>query len=127
MQGCLVGFITKDGYKLKDLQISALEGKVDIRLSKNLQVKFNWFLPQGTSLQVYGATKINFKTGEYNFKVQGVMTVENTNNLWTNSLITSNFRSSLSYKQERNKPKQAKVTILVYKKSGCIKKGGGTL
>ncbi|HAE05199.1 MAG TPA: hypothetical protein DCG18_00230 [Richelia sp.] len=61
-------------------------------------MKFNWFLTQGTLLQVYGVKKIDLKTGEYKFKAQRVMTVKNTNNLWANSLVTSNFLSSFSYK-----------------------------
>lgn len=126
IQGRLVDFFIKDGYKLKGLKIVTTEGQVYVKLAKSLQINFNWFVPPGTPLQLYGERKINRKTGECKFKAQRVTTVEGTNDVWANSPLIPDFPSALS-KQENDKPKKAKATILVCKKSDCMKRGGKKL
>jgi (2Fe-2S) ferredoxin len=123
MEGRLIDFVIKDGYKLKGLQIATGEGEVYVKLAKHLQINFNWFLPPGTPLQIYGEKKVNHKTGEWKFKAQRVMTLREADNVWTTVSPPPSLTCPLSRTNE-DKPKTRKATILVCQKSDCMKRGG---
>ncbi len=122
-EGRLVDFVIKDGYKLKGLRLETVDGEVYVKLAKHLQINFNWMLPPGTPLKIYGETKLSAKTGERKFKAQRVIMGGKFDNVGTKVSPSPNFSPSSAVNEV--KPKLAKTaTILVCKKSDCMKRGG---
>ncbi|MDJ0800834.1 MAG: (2Fe-2S) ferredoxin domain-containing protein [Calothrix sp. MO_167.B12] len=124
VEGHLIDFAIKDGYKLKGLRMATIEGEIYVKLDKHLRINFNWFLPPGTPLKIYGHKKLNYKTGEWKFKAQQVMLAgeADLDNVWKR-VSSSGLPVRLSSANEV-KPKSTKATILVCQKSDCMKRGG---
>ncbi|MDJ0617863.1 MAG: (2Fe-2S) ferredoxin domain-containing protein [Calothrix sp. MO_192.B10] len=127
VEGRLIDFAIKDGYKLKGLRIATVEGEIYVKLDKHLRINFNWFLPTGTPLKIYGQKKLNYKTGEWKFKAQRVTLPESAShdNVWERVSPSSRLPVRFSSANEvKPKPAKAKATILVCQKSDCMKRGG---
>jgi (2Fe-2S) ferredoxin len=109
LEGQLVEFVIKDGYKLKGLLLATAEGECYVKLAKHLRAAFDLRLPPGTWLQVVGEKKHDIKTGEVKLKAERVM--------------ASRYQADAPSIQ-KTKTKPAKATILVCQKSDCMKRGG---
>ncbi|MBO3460851.1 (2Fe-2S) ferredoxin domain-containing protein [Aetokthonos hydrillicola Thurmond2011] len=126
VEGQLIDFVIKDGYKLKGLVLATAEGEFYVKLAKHLRVAFDLRTPPGTSLQVIGEKKENPTTGEVKLIAEKVMAarresaLENSSN--TSSLMPHGSDVSVS-SSSRVKEKPTKSTILVCQKSDCIKRG----
>lgn len=116
LEGQLVDFVIKDGYKLKGLLLSTNEGECYVKLAKHLRAAFDLRLSPGTWLQVVGEKKHDLKTGEVKLKAERVMTTRCQTDGKTLSVGTQ--ASSVS------NGKAKKATILVCQKSDCMKRGG---
>ncbi|MGH8002657.1 MAG: (2Fe-2S) ferredoxin domain-containing protein [Brasilonema sp.] len=112
IEGKFLGFVIKDGYKLKGLRLETADGECYVKLAKHLRAAFDLQLPPGTWLQVIGEKKYDLKTGEMKLKAQQVMAAD-----WK-----TRGESNLVSSSSNAKPKKA--TILVCQKSDCIKRGG---
>ena len=119
VEGRLINFVIKDGYKLKGLRIETGEGEVYVKLAKHLRIIFNWMLPIGTPLRIYGEKKLDTKTGCVKFKAQQVIIAGEVDRVYPSAKLTP------SSPVNEVKPKPAKTeTILVCRKSDCMKRGG---
>ncbi|WP_017652072.1 (2Fe-2S) ferredoxin domain-containing protein [Fortiea contorta] len=116
LEGRLLDFVVKDGYKLKGLLLATAEGECYVKLAKHLRVAFDWRLPRGTWLQAAGTKKYDGKTGEFKLKAESVMAarpeVEGVGR-------TSQLDSNTKVQSPKNK-----ATILVCQKSDCMNRGG---
>ncbi|MEO3703892.1 (2Fe-2S) ferredoxin domain-containing protein [Trichormus azollae] len=106
LEGRLLNFVIKDGYKLKGLLLATSEGQYYIKLAKHLRVAFDLRLPHGAWLQVVGRKKYDAKKDELTLKAEWVM--------------ATSADMVLKPKPEAAK----KQTILFCKKSDCMKSGG---
>jgi (2Fe-2S) ferredoxin len=116
LEGQLLDFVIKDGYKLKGLLLATAEGECYVKLAKHLRAAFDLRLPPGTWLQVVGEKKQDLKTGEVKLKAERVMTTRYKTDRET--LLPQPHDSS------SNNTKVKKATILVCQKSDCMKRGG---
>jgi len=113
--GELIGFILKDGYKIKYLRIAVSEREYWIKLPKKLRNNLSPEIQPGCLLRVDGEGKLCLKTGKLKLKATEVNQTQAINQ-------TSNCTSSV---QENNKKTKSLATILVCQKSTCWHKKGG--
>ncbi len=105
IEGRFLGFVIKDGYKLKGLRLGTAEGEQYIKLSKELRALLRWDLTPGDWFAVAGEKTLDRKTGEIKLKAYRI--------------------TPLAPKQtETVKPAKTKASILVCQKSDCMKRGG---
>jgi (2Fe-2S) ferredoxin len=116
LEGQLVDFVIKDGYKLKGLLLSTNEGECYVKLAKHLRAAFDLRLSPGTWLQVVGEKKHDLKTGDVKLKAERVMT--------TRCQTDGKTLSSAPQTSSVSNGKAKKATILVCQKSDCMKRGG---
>jgi (2Fe-2S) ferredoxin len=135
LEGRLIDFAIKDGYKLKGLLLQTAEGECYVKLAKDLRAAFDLRLQPGTWLQVVGEKKHDLKTGEVKLKAQRVMRAGGAEEEKraggvggvgegggaVSSLSPLSTLSSLSPSSDA---KAKKATILVCQKSDCMKRGG---
>ncbi|MEC4814271.1 MAG: (2Fe-2S) ferredoxin domain-containing protein [Scytonema sp. PMC 1069.18] len=128
LEGQLLEFVIKDGYKLKGLILKTSEGECYIKLGKHLRAAFNLHLQPGTWLQVVGEKKHDLETGEVKLKAYGVMTARPRTNEEMGRWGDKAKQATLSPRQSINPPINSantkKSTILVCQKSDCMKRGG---
>ncbi|WP_414586301.1 (2Fe-2S) ferredoxin domain-containing protein [Scytonema sp. PCC 10023] len=134
LEGKLLDFVIKDGYKLKGLLLQTADGECYVKLAKHLRATFDLRLPVGTWLQVVGEKKYDPKKGEVKLKAQQVMAAavevkthrekdaESENLPVSSSLPT--LESSRVGASSSGNAKLKKATILVCQKSDCMKRGG---
>ncbi|MGD1872747.1 MAG: (2Fe-2S) ferredoxin domain-containing protein [Mastigocoleus sp.] len=118
LEGSFQELIIKDGYKVKGLLLNTASGERYIKLAKPLRAAFNWNLPKGTHLQVFGIKKTKFKTDEVTFKAERIVSGQ--------SLIPPLAEELTKEKANPTKGK-AQAKILVCQKSSCMKRGGKAL
>ncbi|MEB3182114.1 MAG: (2Fe-2S) ferredoxin domain-containing protein [Nostocaceae cyanobacterium] len=140
LEGQLVDFVIKDGYKLKGLYIKTPEGEIYIKLAKYLRAAFDLRLQPGTWLQIVGEKKIDLKTGNVKLKAERVLAAGAKTELAEIAEVGGGVSSSfvlgncnVNYPEDRHvqdsstasktKPAQGKATILVCQKSDCMKRG----
>lgn len=114
VEGSFLGFVFKDGYKVKYIRLATAEGEIFIKLAKAIRYSFSYNLTPGDWLQVYGERKFDLKTAELKFKAYEIQRV------------TPNH-SKTTVKQEplvTEVPAKPKANILVCQKSDCWKRGG---
>lgn len=113
--GELLGFILKDGYKIKYLRISVSEREYWIKLPKEIRKNLSLEIQPGSLLQVHGEGKLCLKTGKLKLKateVNPVSKVDRTSKC--NSLV-----------RQADREEKSKATILICQKSTCWHKKGG--
>lgn len=117
LEGRFLGFVMKDGYKLKGLRLATPTGELYIKLSKESRASFKGVLKPGDWLQVTGYQKLNYEDGIVQFKAEQV-------------LITApgtETKPVMSAAVEPSTAEQPKGCILVCQKSDCCKKGAKAL
>ncbi len=112
--GEFLGFIFKDGYKIKYLRIAISEREYWIKLSKELRDNLNPDITPGCLIKVDGEAKLCLKTGKLKLKATQVSRTE----------AISKISNCPSLAKE-NKKTKSKATILVCQKSTCWHKKGG--
>jgi (2Fe-2S) ferredoxin len=114
LEGRLLDFVIKDGYKLKGLLLGTSEGECYVKLAKHLRGAFDLRLARGTWLQAVGTKKRDRKTGEVKLKAERVMAARpEKGRVETITPVASPPAT-----------KKPKATILVCQKSDCMKRGG---
>lgn len=138
LEGKLLDFVIKDGYKLKGLLLQSADGECYVKLAKHLRASFDLRLPPGTWLQVVGEKKYDLKNGEVKLKAQQVMAAavevkthrekdtgsENFPASSFPTLESPRVGASSSSNANSSNAKSKKATILVCQKSDCMKRGG---
>ena len=116
--GRLLGFVYKDGDKIKYLKISLRDQEYWVKPSKNLRDGLDRQFNPGCWLQLSGEQQISRKTGILKLKADVV------------ELAGSTKISSIEPLANEKKPPQSKsktAKILICQKSSCRKRGGNAI
>lgn len=114
ISGQLLGFIFKDGYKLKYLRIKVSEREYWFKVPKSLRQSLDPSIQVGCFLEIQGMAKLSRKTGKLTLIADFIQVISSETP--QDTLETSEFSPS---------PKVAKKSrILVCQKSDCWKRGG---
>ena len=103
--GELVGFVLKDGYKVKYLKLKVSEREYWIKVSKEQRSQLNSSIVTGSYLEVVGTSRLCLKTGKLTLEADR---------------ITQNIGEEAS----KSIPKKSCTKILICEKSDCWKRGG---
>jgi (2Fe-2S) ferredoxin len=118
--GQLIGFVIKDGYKLKYLRINFAEREYWIKPIKEIREQIKQTITPGCWVEVQGIRKQCFKTGKVKLKADSVKLLNSVNSEdMTVSLVSAPTQTAKSL--------SAKASILVCQKSDCWKRGGQTI
>ncbi|NES81549.1 MAG: (2Fe-2S) ferredoxin domain-containing protein [Moorea sp. SIO2B7] len=110
--GQLLGFVIKDGYKIKYLRITISEREYWIKPSKEIRSSLDPAIVPGCWVEVSGTRKLCMKTGKLKLKADSVGL----------AAITQDSQPQVfAPKPEKIKKK---ASILVCQKSSCRKRGG---
>ena len=121
LEGRLIDFVIKDGYKVKGLLLGTSEGECYIKLAKHLRMAFDLRLAPGTWLQVIGYKKHDIKKDKLTLKAERVMAA--SADMGRVATITP-VEEQPAMKTAKAKSAKNKDTILVCQKSDCMKRGG---
>ncbi|MEA5516115.1 (2Fe-2S) ferredoxin domain-containing protein [Nodularia sp. UHCC 0506] len=121
LEGRLIDFVMKDGYKLKGLLLGTSEGECYVKLAKHLRIAFDLRLAPGTWLQVVGYKKHDIKKDQVTLKAERVMAA--SSEIGRVATATA-LQESPAMKTTKAKSGKNKDTILVCQKSDCMKRGG---
>ncbi|MBW4673735.1 MAG: (2Fe-2S) ferredoxin domain-containing protein [Desmonostoc geniculatum HA4340-LM1] len=121
LEGRLIDFVIKDGYKLKGLLLGTHEGECYVKLAKHLRTAFDLRLSPGTWLQVVGYKQYDIKKDKLTLKAERVMAARSE--MATVKTIAAP-QEPPSIDNAKVKPAKTKATILVCQKSDCMKRGG---
>ncbi|MGK7877156.1 MAG: (2Fe-2S) ferredoxin domain-containing protein [Xenococcaceae cyanobacterium] len=113
--GQLLGFVIKDGYKIKYLRIAISEKEYWIKPSQEIRYSLDPSIIPGCWVEVMGERKLCVKTGKVKLKADVVRL----------ATIPSPSQPPVFVPQPQTvKSKKSKASILVCQKSSCWKKGG---
>ena len=115
LEGQFLGFILKDGYKIKYLRLSAPTGEYIVKLSKEVRASLGHTLLLGEWLQVVGYQDLDEKRGTIKFKAHQIMRV--APDLAQISAPTGQDIANKALLK-------GKASILICQKSDCCKRGG---
>ncbi len=116
LEGRFLGFVFKDGYKIKYLRLAARETECWVKVSKALRSSIQQELTPGDWIQVSGEQELNWKTGKLKLKADEIelpkarLEKENTLGLATTKVDVAPVG-------------KRKATVLVCEKSDCCKRG----
>ncbi|MER3432760.1 MAG: (Fe-S)-binding protein [Leptolyngbya sp. ERB_1_1] len=109
--GQFLGYVFKDGYKIKRLMIATSEGEFSIKMTKSARASLRQTLLPGEPIQVGGWQKFDRKTNTLKFKAYWIQPMS--------------LESVIAPKVDAAKPqKPEKQAILMCQKSSCMKRGG---
>jgi (2Fe-2S) ferredoxin len=111
--GQLVGFIIKDGYKIKYLRITNSQQEYWVKLSKTIRNNLDPSIAPGCWLEVHGKRKFSLKKGNVKLKAYEVK-----------AIAAACESSNCLQKTEIAKVQQSKASILICQKSNCWDRGG---
>jgi len=106
--GQLLGFVIKDGYKIKYLRVAISEKEYWIKPEKAIRQQLAQTINPGCWIEVQGFSEQSFKTGKVKLKANSV------------KKIAISEPTQAQPRQE----KPCKSSILVCQKSSCWKRGG---
>jgi len=116
LNGQFLGFVVKDGYKVKGLRLATAEGECSIKLGKEARACC-FPLPQpGVGMRVVGEQCIDGKDGSVKLKAREVTVMP------LESLTLSGAIAPVPAPSPR--PAASKACILICQKSDCCKRGG---
>lgn len=110
--GQLLGFVIKDGYKIKYLRINSEEREYWLKLEKTLRSELDRAISPGCWLEVAGERKLCHKTGKVKLKATSVKVIGDR--ILACPLPQANCKAQ----------NESKTSILVCQKSSCWKRGG---
>lgn len=110
--GKFLGYVFKDGYKIKRLLIATSEGEFSIKMTKLARASLRQTLLPGEQIQVGGWQRLDRKTNTLKFKAY-----------WIQSISIAPLEAAVV--PSPAKPQKAgKEAILMCQKSSCMKRGG---
>jgi (2Fe-2S) ferredoxin len=121
LQGQLLGFILKDGYKIKYLKIALAQREYWLKLPKELRHQIDKNIVPGCWLAITGTSKKCLKTGKLNLQAVEVKLAQKEES--ENKPPTPTFNSN----SLQPPLKSSKIRILVCSKSSCRKRGSNAL
>ncbi|MBD2021311.1 (2Fe-2S) ferredoxin domain-containing protein [Leptolyngbya sp. FACHB-36] len=113
LEGRFLGFITKDGYKLKHLRLMTTEGEYCIKLTKESRASVSAVgavLMPGDWIYVWGEKSGDRETGAVKLKAHRIHCGSSAPAAQVEPVVST--------------PQPAKATILMCQKSDCMKRGG---
>lgn len=118
LRGKLLGFVLKDGYKIKYLKMNFSEREYWVKLPKELRKEINQDIPIGSDLTIIGYSQKCHKTGIIKLTATEITLVKKEQDLRD---------SSINNIVEKNTSKKATTRILVCGKSTCRKQGSDSI
>lgn len=113
--GQLLGFVIRDGDKIKYLRVAISEREYWIKPEKEIRQQLTQMITPGCWIEVQGFSKQCFKTGKVKLKANAVKEIA----------ITEPARTLILPAQSQpDQEKASKSSILVCQKSSCWKRGG---
>jgi len=126
LEGRFLGFVVKDGYKIKGLQLATAVGELYIKLSKESRAACRQVLSPGEWLQVTGYQRLDYEAGTIKYKAERIQVV-------APGAIPDPSALEIPVLSEQGAPPRAlangataavsKACILVCQKSDCCKRG----
>ena len=115
--GQLIGFVIKDGYKIKYLKVAIAHQEYWFKPDRHVREELSLTLTPNCWLEVNGEQKLCKKTGKLKLKANDVKVIAapNTANNMTEEVLSTPAPAIKT---------QAKACILVCKKSSCWQRGG---
>ncbi|PSF38720.1 (Fe-S)-binding protein [Aphanothece hegewaldii CCALA 016] len=112
----LIGFVIKDGYKIKYVRVSFSDWEYWIKPEKEIRNTLNTAIAPGTFLEIMGTSE--WKSGKLKLKADHIKIFD--------SEINTKINSSPSFVVETpiTPAKTNKACVLVCQKSTCWKRGG---
>lgn len=104
--GKFLGYVFKDGYKIKRLMIATSVGDFSIKMTKTARASLTQTLLPGDQIQVGGWQKFDRKTKTLKFKAEWIQA------------------TTIAAIPVPSKPKAGKDAILMCQKPSCMKRGG---
>ena len=123
IQGQLLGFILKDGYKVKYLKIAFEQREYWIKLPKELRNQINQDMIPGCWLDITGSSKKCRKTGKLKLTAVEVKLVKGEE--LDNKALAATYKEDDSL--NTSVKKSSKIRILVCNKSSCRKRGSSAI
>lgn len=119
LEGRFLGFVVKDGYKIKGLILGTATGECTVKLSKAARASCPAPLLAGMWVRVMGSQKVE-EDGELKLKAERILVTD------PGCGSSAPLPESLSGLSVLSEPvaKPARSTILVCQKSDCCKRGG---
>ncbi|MEO1210830.1 MAG: (2Fe-2S) ferredoxin domain-containing protein [Cyanobacteria bacterium J06638_20] len=114
LTGNFLGFVVKDGFKVKGMRIATPQGEHYIKLSREARASCRPLPTVGMPLQIIGEQKVDDEDGAITYKARQVVIASPLS-------ITP---ASTPMPQPQRQKKVGKACILVCRKSDCCKKGG---
>ncbi|BAU15665.1 hypothetical protein LEP3755_62240 [Leptolyngbya sp. NIES-3755] len=112
--GKFLGYIFKDGYKIKRLLLATSEGEFSIKMTKSARASLNQTLLPGEQIQVGGWQKLDRKTNTLKFKAYWIQPTS----------FQASIEAAIAPQSTASKPqKSGKEAILMCQKSSCMKRG----
>ncbi len=105
LAGQFLGFVLKDGYRVKSVRVIADNLEYWIKLDKSIRDTLPLNLKPGTELEITGTKKFDSETGRIKYKADEI-------------------KLTTEAKVRDDKPKLEKACVLICQKSDCWKKGG---
>jgi len=116
LTGNFLGFVTKDGFKVKGMRLETPEGEHYIKMTREARASCFPLPAVGMPLQVIGEQKVDEEDGTITYKARQVAIAP------PRSATTA--PTPISSPQPQPKKQAAKPCILVCRKSDCCKRGG---
>ncbi|MBD1842192.1 (2Fe-2S) ferredoxin domain-containing protein [Cyanobacteria bacterium FACHB-63] len=118
--GKFLGYVFKDGYKIKRLTIATPEGEFSIKMTKLARASLKQTLLPGEQIQVGGWKKFDRKTNTLKFKAYWIQPISIPAPLPCQAVAKVNATKISDPKPQ----KPGKESILMCQKSSCMKRGG---
>jgi (2Fe-2S) ferredoxin len=138
-EGRFLGFILKDGYKIKALRLATSNGECTIKLPKELRASLHRVLTPGEWVCVAGEQKLDLKKGTLKLTAEVItpaspsaseatafeyaLPIPSASLVKPSPLTQSADASAQDNSEEQIHPAKS-LNILVCKKSDCCKRGG---
>lgn len=113
LAGQLLGFVIKDGYKVKYLRMIVNEVEYWVKLSKEIRRSLDPRIIPGCWLEIEGTKEVNRKNGKVKYKADSVILKAETETL----------PEVVAPSQAKKGKSKSKAKVLICQKSSCTKRG----
>jgi (2Fe-2S) ferredoxin len=121
LEGRLLSFVVKDGYKIKYLRLATSDGEYTVKLAKAIRRSLPPTLAGGESVWISGWQTQSRKTGQIKFKAEQIKAEQ----IKTMGLsLTESLTSQPIVKVPVLTPQKPQACILFCQKSDCCQRGG---
>lgn len=117
LTGNFLGFVVKDGFKVKGMRVATSEGEHYIKLTREARASCFPLPAVGMPLQVIGEQKVDDEDGSITYKARQIVVAP----------PLSTVMAPTPTPQPQRKKQATKACILVCRKSDCCKRGGREL